>query len=228
MTTSGVITSSLTVREVINTAAELIQRLPQGGTLSAANADLGIKHLNWMLKTWQASGACDGWRLSDVTITWPAATQSATLNTAYLDLINVRVRESSTDRDLNRLSAQEYASLPNKTSAGTPNSYFVRKTRSTIELSLWPVPSTASTIVADGVRVIEDVTALTETLDIPQEWHECVFYGLADRLSVPFGVHRADPILASEVSKRASGLFALMKSFDEETGSIFLSPDYRG
>ena len=226
MALSGTITSTLTANEIVLTALEMCSSIEPDDPAPPHLASLGLKHLNWQLKTWQTLGVCDGWRNEDLEITWPAATASGSLNTNYLDLDNLRVQDSDgIDTTLTRYSAQEYADIPDKTLAGTPTCYNIRKTRSTIALSLWPVPAAESTLIADASRVIQDVTDLAQDVDIPQEWMECCFYSLAARLALPCGLTTSDPARYGEIKARAADLFATLKSFDEETGSVFFGVD---
>lgn len=223
MALSGTITESMTAQEMADTALELLGVTPPGESSSEEHATLALKHLNWMLKTWQQSGVCDGWRREDIEIPWPADTATATLDVNYLDLVNVRLKDSDgVETTLTQYSAQEYADLPDKATEGDPVAYHLRKQRTTLVLALWPVPTAATTIVADGSRVFQDVTALTQDVDIPQEWTEAAFYALAARLTVPLGTHLTDRARADEIKERAGALYIQAKSFDEETGSVFL------
>lgn len=224
MATSGTINSTLTAREIIDTAAELIGAVSIGDTLPAEHAALGLKHLNWMLKTWQADGLCNQWRVEEVSISWPADTATVTLDTNYLDLMDVRRRISGIDTSLCRLSLSQYADLPNKATSGTPNSYTIRKTVSTLSMSIWPVPTAITTIMSDAARVIEDVTELSQNVDLPQEWLETVYVCLAARLTKPFRTHVSDPVLAQTVVQDAASMYARMKGFDDEAASVFFSP----
>lgn len=224
MALSGSISSSLTAREIVTTALELTGTIEPGDAAPAEIAALGLKHLNWQLKTWQTQGVCDGWRLEDLEITWPAATASATLNTNYLDLGNLRRRDADgNDIPLTPYDHRTYSELPDKDQAGTPTVYHLRKTRTTLALYIWPVPAAETTLVTDAARVIQDVTALDQDVDIPQEWTECCFYSLAARLSVPLGLTASDPARLAEIKDRAAGLFTQLKAFDEETGSVFFA-----
>lgn len=221
MTTSGVTTSSLTAREIVESACELIGVKDEGLSLGETDAAVGLKHLNWMLKGWQATGR-NLWLTADFTHTWPAATATVTLDPGYLRLENVFIRVSGVDRPLTMYSNSDYAALSNKSSAGTPIAYNVNRTVSTLQVRLWPVPTSDTALFADGVRIIEDVTSLNQTLDVPQEWTECVFYGLAKRLRHVFpGVN---PQLADEVAAEADRQFASLSSFDEEGASLFFGP----
>ena len=65
-----------------------------------------------------------------------------------------------------------------------------------------------------AARVIEDVTELTETLDVPQEWLECVIYGLSARICEPLGVTTANPNIVARVQQRADALYDRMRDMD--------------
>ena len=219
MATSGVITSTVTVDEVIRAALQEIHVLPAGETASGEDAQDALRVLNWMLKTWQADGL-QGWRDADMEVVWPAATESATLDTNVHDLDAVRFRSSGIDRMLTRYSDREYAAIPNKSQAGDPLVYHVNKTRDTLKLKLWPVPASETTLYADASRVVEDVTALSQNIDAPQEWTETIVVCLAARLTT---IHRVEPSLALAVSQRAADLYDRLMGFGSEPGSVFFA-----
>jgi hypothetical protein len=226
MATSGTISSTLTVRQVITTSLENLGAIALGDTPEAEVSELGIKHLNWMLKTWQADGL-NQFRVEEVSITWPASTATATLDTNFLDFLNGRSRVSGVDQTMEQISISDYAEISNKsTTSSRPTQYRVRKTISTLEIALWPVPSVDITILGDGVRVIEDVTSLDETIDIPQEWLEAVFICLAARLARPLRTHISDPALAAAIQQDAATAYARLRSFDQEETSVFFSPSF--
>lgn len=226
MALSGTITSSLTANQIVTTALELLGNIEPGDAAPAHLAALGLKHLNWQLKTWQTQGVCDGWRTEDLELSILAATKATTLVTNYLDLTNVRYRDSDDiDTDLTQYSLQEYAALPDKDTVGEPTAYAIRKTRTSLILYLWPVSASAITIVSDASRVMQDVTDLAQDVDLPQEWTECCFYALAARMAIPCGLTVSDPARYGEIKARAADLFATLKSFDEETGSVFFGVD---
>lgn len=227
MTTSGSISGTLTVREVVQTSLELIGAQAIGDDVDPNIAILAIRHLNWMLKTWQADGL-NQWRVEEVSITWPPFIATATLDTNYLDFLNGRSRVGGFDQTMEQISTSDYADITNKASVSSrPLQYRVRKTTTTLEIALWPVPSVETIILGDGVRVIEDVTDLSQTIDIPQEWLETVFVCLAARLARPLRIHLSDPSLAATIQQDAQNAYARLRSFDQETASLFLAPDGR-
>lgn len=224
MATSGVITGLMTVRNVVTMANELCsaKTINEGSpTLSDYDAQLSKRHLNWLLKSMQADG-CNLFRAEDISITWPADEFEQQLDTNYLDLQEVRVRNSSDqDRPLTRWEQGEYNTLPNKLQSGIPTTYSLVKTVGNLVVRLWPVPSVETTILATGSRVIEDVVGLDETLDIPQEWTETIAYKLADRLNAAYGYSGDGD--AQDVKQRADQLYSLMRDADRP-GSYFMRP----
>ena len=221
MTTSGTIDSTLTVLEVGNAALELIGQLRPGKNMSDAQGLLAVRHLNMMLKSWQANGV-HLWREQDYTLTWPAATPDGTLNPEVIDVEDVRHFRSSTyELQLIRYERDEYNTLPNKTQAGDPVCYSVVKERAAYRLRLWPVPAAETTLKITCARKIEDVTATAETLDVPQEWLEAVTYNLADRLAQVTGM-TATPE-AQDVKAKARDLYILLRDH-QRSGSVFMQP----
>lgn len=217
MATSGAISSTVTAGDVANAALEEIGVLAAGESASAADGQKALTVLNWMLKTWQADGL-QGWRDADMEVVWPAATESATLDTNVHDLDAVRFRSNGYDRLLTRYSDLEYAAIPNKSQAGDPLIYHLNKTRDTLKMKLWPVPADATTLYCDASRVVEDVTALSQNIDAPQEWTETIVLCLAARLISSF---RVDPQIAADVKERALTLYDRLSGFGNEPGSVF-------
>jgi hypothetical protein len=210
MTTSGAISSTLTVREVVEQA--LVDRtaiFSPGETIDPESMTLGIRVLNLMLKSWQADG-CNLWRELEDTVS--ATTAQTTLDPRVIDVLEARLTRSGIDRPLTRWEWGEYVGLPNKAATGTPSIYVFRRGRDSVSLMLWPVPSEAMTISHTAARVIEDVTQEDETLDVPQEWLEAVVCGLAVRLWPSFNANNTTP--PAVLVAMADQLYAQMRDLD--------------
>lgn len=214
MTTSGTTDSTLTARQIIQQAFDL---LGIGGTTEANNFLVGLRSLNFMLKSWQADG-CNLWRDKDAIVTWPADTPNGTLDPNFIDVFDVLWISGPTyERQLVRWEKGEYDTLPNKISAGNPTVYMVHKTRDGIQMYLWPVPTEETFLKCDVATILEDVTGLDQTLDIPQMWIECAYYSLADRLMPTFGTPN------QQISTTALQLYSAMRDYDRP-GSINMGP----
>lgn len=133
---------------------------------------------------------------------------------------------SSTDIPMSILSRRGYFALPNKTSTGVPVQFYYSPVLNNGEMHIWPTPDTSkNTIRFTYQRNIEDVDAETNDLDFPQEWLEAVVYNLADRLSDEYGL---DDNVKARIQARAVASLDLALSFDQESGSIYISPDVEG
>lgn len=206
MTTSGSIASTLLASEVIKSSMQELGVLAAGENPTAEDLTLGLRSLNFLLKSWAARGLTS-WRDQDGTLTVDAGTREAPLAPYCLDVTEARVVQvPNYERPLQRWELAQYRQLPNKATPGFPTSYTVQKTADGIALLLWPVPSVSTTILYSYTRIIEDVTDGDQTLDLPQEWLEAVYVALAARLAQPMGVTRLDPATAQIVIQRALSL----------------------
>jgi len=225
MATSGTINETFTARDVITKAMKLITVLGGGETPNADDASDGLDQLQWMLKSWQADG-CNLWREEEETIVFPAATETVTLDPRVLDVQEARVEIDPTfQRILARWERGEYITLPNKMAPGQPTIFYFRRKRDTVTMTLWPVPTIETNIFCTTARVIEDVTDLDQTLDVPQEWSETVTYNLAARLLDSFGITETRPVLAASIASKAASLYDKLSGFDRPS-AVFLQPQY--
>lgn len=219
MTTSGVITASMTAGQIVTTAAVMIGASDPGEGMAADQANVGLTHLQWMLKTWQADG-CPLWREFEDSIAFAQGDTTKTLDPFVIDVLEARlVLDATNERPLGRWEWGEWVTLPNKLTQGTPTVFTLRKTTSAITLRLWPVPSAAYTVNYTGARVIEDVTDQSQTIDLPQAWMECVFTNLAARLISPYRVPPTPEIL--DVVQRAAQLYAGLRDMDRPASVFF-------
>jgi hypothetical protein len=229
MTTSGSVDYSLDARAAITAALELVGTCAIGLTPDAGNTALALKHANLMLKTWGTQDRL--WISSEAVLTLVASTASYSVPLARR-LVSAYRRTgtgvSTNDLDLNVISHAEYAAKPAKFSTGSPIDVYHDPQRSTRTLYVWPVPdatiAASTTIRYTYLRVIEDIDALANDLDIPQEWLETFVYALAARLLIPFRRFVSDPITAAKIEQRASTLYAELSAQDGEDASVFFQP----
>jgi hypothetical protein len=115
------------------------------------------------------------------------------------------------------MSRQQYVDMPQKTSTGVPTQYYVDRQRTATTMYVWPVPSavTTETIQYTYQRVIEDIDAQGNELDIPQELFETVGYGLADRLLDTYELKK------DSVRRRAALLYQTALDGDRESAVTF-------
>lgn len=223
MATSGLISSTMTARDVVYRALRIITVYGANDTPSAEDAQEGMEQLNWMLKSWQADG-CNLWREEDAAIVIPADTPTVILDPRVIDIQEARLqRDATMQMPMQRWERGQYVTLPNKATSGYPTTFFFRRERDQAALSVWPVPTEDMTIYASIARVIEDVTDLGQNIDVPQEWNECVYYNLASRLLDVFGTVETRQVLAASIRGRAQQLYDQLSNFDRPS-SVFFKP----
>lgn len=225
MATSGVISGTMTARQLCDAAAKDLGVYSAGETISAADGEDMMVRLTWMLKSWQADGV-NLWREAEATATFAIDEKTVVLDPRCLDVLEARLVQANTFlRPLQRWELGEYRQLPNPDQSGMPSAFYLQKGASQISMTLWPVPFVETEIRYSYSRVIDDVTDLNETVDIPQEWMETVWTNLAARCVTMFGVTRLDPAAVQMVVQRAANLEQKLLDFDRPA-SVFMGPSY--
>lgn len=179
MATSGTSTFNLTVDDIIAEAYEPLGVLtPTGHELKSARRSLNLLFREFSNRNLFAF-------ISEKdSISTVASTATYVLDANALDIMNVTVTVSSTDIELTRYSYSDYAVIPDKTSTGTPSTYYVDKQRDAIVLYLWPVPDAVYTIKFEKKRKIQDVGDYTNTIDVPDQLLPAIISGLTYKLAL--------------------------------------------
>lgn len=215
MPTSGETAWEMTALDIVYAAMQELGIYGAGESDSVTAEELSdsLVRLNSMLKSWQTKANLFREATDEITVT--GGTGEEALPSDVREINTVRYVASATnERLLAPYSRSDYLSLPNKAQAGTPSIYYVAKGVGETVLHVWPVPADDVTLKLDYSRQAETVTDGTETLDIPQEWHETVILGLASRIANMFGATRTDPATVSRVQGDAERLYQQMLDAD--------------
>lgn len=150
-------------------------------------------------------------------------TSAADSLTGVKQITNVRVRDSNgNDRELTRLSREEYNQIHNKTSEAVPIGYFVDYQRDNPVLYIWPEPDSRKDYIRfTYIKSIDDFDASTDNPDFPQEWLEAITYNLAVRLAPALGKEAKLQILVP----MAIQFLEEMKAWDDEPADVFMRPE---
>jgi len=98
--------------------------------------------------------------------------------------LEVTLRRSGTDYEVERISRGEYATLPNKTTQGRPSQYYFDRQIDPV-INLWSVPENSTDqLIYYYVRRIEDADTLVNTTDMPFRFYPCMVAGLAYYLAM--------------------------------------------
>jgi hypothetical protein len=180
MTTSGSKNFELDVADYIEEAFERCGlEVRTGYDLKTAK-----RSLNLMLADW-ANRGLNQWTIKQRSLTLVANDGEYDLSADVIDVLSVVVRVSGTDYSLERLSRDEYLTIPTKTTSGRPNQFFLDR-QLTPNLKVWPVPdsSTSYTVYYDALTRMDDADTFTNTMDLPFRFYPCLAAGLAYYLSL--------------------------------------------
>lgn len=182
MATSGTAAFNPDIIELIEEAYELCgKELRAGYELKSAR-----RSLNMLMQEW-ANRGINFWTIEETTASVAASVASLVLASDTVDIIDATWRTgtgtSQVDKTLTRMSVHEYAHIANKNTTGVPSQYWVNRTL-TPTVYLWPIPSTAGTLVYYKVRKIEDAGSYTNTVDLPSRFLPAITAGLAYYLAI--------------------------------------------
>lgn len=231
MATSGTTDYSLDAQTIIKGSLRLVGAISQGEQPTTTQISEAMEALNMMVKSLAVKGL-PLWVINNVPITTVSGT--ATYNVGNGQTVNVpkplKVTQAfytrnSVDVPIRLVTRDEYESLGNKTSQGTPSMLYYEPLRDYGVVHLFPVPDTTAPLVTIiGQHHIQDFDISTDSPDFPQEWFEALKYGLAVRLAGEYGLNlQARMLLIKEAEQYLQETLA----FTQEEGSLYFMADKR-
>lgn len=122
-----------------------------------------------------------------------------------------------------RLNRDDYNNLPNKVSTGTPLQYYFDRQISQPIMNLWPSPSSSfEQVVVYRHRQIQDVGALTNTIEVPQRWQPAIMMNLA--ASLAWELPGVDPQRITLLRVEADKATYEVESEERDASPIYLYP----
>jgi len=219
MATSGSADFDLDVADIIEEAYERCGLEVRTGY----DARTARRSLNIMFSEWANRGV-NLWtvRQATLTLTSGTATYSSAngLASPMSDILEVAIRRSGTDYEVDRISRGEYLNVPNKSTTGRPSQFYFNRQISP-EITLWPVPENSTDqLVYYYITRIEDADTSKNTADVPYRFLPCMVAGLAYYLSMKKAPERVQLLKAvyEEEFQRAA-------DEDEDRVSLKLQPD---
>jgi len=191
MTTSGSKDFELDVAEYVEEAFERCGlEVRTGYDLKTAK-----RSLNLLLADW-ANRGLNQWTIKQRTVTLVVGDGDYDLGNDVIDVLSVICRRSGTDYSMERLSRDDYINIPNKTSQGRPNQFFLDR-QVTPNLKIWPVPDDASDVVIyDALTRVDDADDFTNTMDMPFRFYPCLAAGLAYYIALKRAPNRVQMLKA--------------------------------
>ena len=135
---------------------------------------------------------------------------------------NHRVKSTSVDTPMTRISRSQYQGFSNKTSTGLPTQYWVQRFIDKVTMTLYLTPGAAQ----DGnyinfyyTKRIDDVGAYTNATDVPYRFIPCMIAGLAYYLAVKYAPQRVQELKLLYEDE-------LLRAEDEDgsSNSTYISP----
>lgn len=177
MTTSGTTSFTLNVDEICRDAWDLLGNVPALGY----DPVVARRCLNLLLLDWQNDGI-NLWALEEKVLPLVSGSATYTLSADTFDVYYGVVRTSSaaTDYQMERMSYSDYLALPRKQQNGRPTRYLIDRNVDSVEATFWQVPNSDDySFKYYKIRRLQDITAATETVDVPYRFLPCITAGLA-------------------------------------------------
>lgn len=219
MATSGSRDFDLDVADIIEEAYERCGLEVRTGY----DAKTARRSLNIMFSEW-ANRGINLWTVKQGTLTLISGTATYTsangLATPMSDILEVALRRTGTDYEIDRISRGEYLNIPNKTTTGRPSQFYFNR-QVNPELTVWPTPENSTDqLVYYYITRIEDADTSQNTTDVPYRFLPCMVAGLAYYISMKKSPERVQLLKAvyEEEFQRAA-------DEDEDRVALKLQPD---
>tara|TARA_Y100001938_G_C8034832_1_gene402744 strand:+ start:216 stop:884 length:669 start_codon:yes stop_codon:yes gene_type:complete len=141
------------------------------------------RSLNLMLAEW-ANRGLNQWTIKQRTLSLVQSDGEYDIGQDVIDILSVVVRRDNTDFSVERISRDTYLSIPNKTTEGRTNQFFLDR-QITPNLKIWPIPENSTDVIFyDALTRINDADTQVNTMDIPFRFYPCLAAGLAYYISM--------------------------------------------
>jgi hypothetical protein len=191
MATSGSKDFELDVAEYVEEAFERCGlEVRTGYDLKSAK-----RSLNLLLADW-ANRGLNQWTIKQRTLAMVSGQGDYSVGADVIDILSVVVQRDGTDYSLLRLSRDGFLTIPNKTTQGRVNQFFLDRQISP-NLKLWPVPDNDTDVVYyDALTRMDDADIYTNTMDLPFRFYPCLAAGLAYYLALKRAPNRVEMLKA--------------------------------
>jgi hypothetical protein len=142
-----------------------------------------------------------------------------------LDIQELYFNNLINDRQINRMSEDQYTRLPSKCEGGLPNSFWINR-QIIPKIFIWPVPEAFNNCLYFSYWIaIQNLGTLLDSPEIPARFLEALVAGLAYKLSVKLA---APPDRVQLLKMESEETFDLAGIEDTERVPINIYPDLSG
>ena len=217
MTVSGSTDFELDVSDYIEEAYERCGlEVRTGYDLKTAKRSLNLLFADW------ANRGLNQWTIAQRTQTVTKSDNDYDLGTDVIDVLSMVIRRDGTDLSMDRISRDEYLSIPNKTTESRPTQLFIDR-QLTPKIKIWPTPENSTDVlIFDCLTRINDADTFTNTVEVPFRFYPCLAAGLAYYISIKKAPERVQLLKSvyEEEFQRAS-------DEDEDRVPLKLTPDIK-
>ncbi len=179
MAVSGSTDFELDVSDYIEEAFERCGlEVRTGYDLKTAKRSLNLLFADW------ANRGLNQWTIEQRTLTLTQGTGVYSLGADVIDVLSAVLKRSGTDLTMDRISRDQYISIPTKTTQSRPTQFFIDRQISP-QIKIWPLPeNNTDTIVYDVLTRIDDADDYTNTVSLPFRFYPCLAAGLSYYLAI--------------------------------------------
>ena len=121
-----------------------------------------------------------------------------------------------------QISRSSYMALPTKDTTSRPNQYYYDPKLDNGKLFVWPTSdSVKDRMLFSAQRQIEDLDAVTNNLDFPQEWLKAIIWNLAVDMAFDYTISETH---YDRLTQRADRYLEDVENFDIENTSVNFMP----
>jgi hypothetical protein len=233
MATSGSVDFNQTATDVISSAYELARVKDPIENLTTDQENRGRQSLNKIIKYLQKNGM-PLWAIKRDSITLIESSQSYTcgsggtgLSERPLRILEAFYRDTDNDTQIEIISRSDYNTLGDKSSEGIPTQIYYDPQLTQGVLYVYnPADATTAgnTLHLVYHRPFEDMDALSDDFDFPQEWYLALEYNLAVDIALRNGIR---PNRVGQLEAKAKEYLFEVTWWDEENVATQLQPDDR-
>lgn len=107
--------------------------------------------------------------------------------TRPIRVLKAWTRDGDFDEPVEIVSAQDYAGITDKATAGRPQYLYYNPSYPAASITLWPVPDAAYELHWQAWKPLAQYTSAEDTLNLPPEYERALRYALASDLAPEYG-----------------------------------------
>lgn len=216
-------TGTQTVLDIVTDALLDIEAVQMGQSVPGKQGAHAMRVLNRLMKSWQRLEPTPDFLVASQSVTATTSAAHTLSPVRPIRILNANLKQTDgTEIPMIELSRDEYDELPDKDTTGIPTQFYYDRQKESAVFYVWPLFSsvTTETFEITYEREFEDISALTDTIDLPSEWYDVAVKQLAARLVHAYGSEAAKQTMPMEAE------YALNRALASAvTGSVYFQRD---